>query len=290
MGAFLEERLPVNVRLGASYADGYSVEITTTASGVEYRKLTHPHPVRTGNINFTMLRTDLAQQVIALYHRAYASYAGFRVKCLDDFSTYNDTGVPTAFDFTSLLVSTGVYQITKAYGSGGTPLGIGLPYRKIFKPVSGSVLVGVNSVVPTVGWSVDTTTGLVTFSANKTGSISSISQASQAVIGIAGHSLGAGESVHISGVSGMTQINGMRGLIVSVVPGTSITVAINTSSGYSAYTSGGTVNTRPQGGELVTAGCYFDLPFRFNSKIEVTSLSPDVRDCNGVDIIELVAP
>lgn len=290
MGAFLEERLPVNVRLGASYADGYSVEITTTASGVEYRKLTHPHPVRTGNINFTMLRTDLAQQVIALYHRAYASYAGFRVKCLDDFSTYNDTGVPTAFDFTSLLVSTGVYQITKAYGSGGTPLGIGLPYRKIFKPVSGSVLVGVNSVVPTIGWSVDTTTGLVTFSANKTGSISSISQASQAVIGIAGHSLGAGESVHISGVSGMTQINGMRGLIVSVVPGTSITVAINTSSGYSAYTSGGTVNTRPQGGELVTAGCYFDLPFRFNSKIEVTTLSPDVRDCNGVDIIELVAP
>ncbi len=290
MGAFLEERLPVNVRLGASYADGYSVEITTTASGVEYRKLTHPHPVRTGNINFTMLRTDLAQQVIALYHRAYASYAGFRVKCLDDFSTYNDTGVPTAFDFTSLLVSTGVYQITKAYGSGGTPLGIGLPYRKIFKPVSGSVLVGVNSVVPTIGWSVDTTTGLVTFSANKTGSISSISQASQAVIGIAGHSLGAGESVHISGVSGMTQINGMRGLIVSVVPGTSITVDINTSSGYSAYTSGGTVNTLPQGGELVTAGCYFDLPFRFNSKIEVTSLSPDVRDCNGVDIIELVAP
>jgi len=212
------------------------------------------------------------------------------LKCLDDFSTYNDTGVPTAFDFTSLLVSTGVYQITKAYGSGGTPLGIGLPYRKIFKPVSGSVLVGVNSVVPTIGWSVDTTTGLVTFSANKTGSISSISQASQAVIGIAGHSLGAGESVHISGVSGMTQINGMRGLIVSVVPGTSITVAINTSSGYSAYTSGGTVNTRPQGGELVTAGCYFDLPFRFNSKIEVTSLSPDVRDCNCVDIIELVAP
>lgn len=289
MGAFLEERLPVNVRLGASYADGYSVEITTTASGVEYRKLTHPHPVRTGNINFTMLRSDLAQQVVGLYHRAYGSYAGFRVKCLDDFSTYSDTGVPTAFDFTALLVSTGVYQICKGYGSGGTPLGIGLPYRKIFKPVSGSVLVGVNSVAPTQGWSVDTTTGLVTFSANKTGSISSISQASQAVIGIAGHSLVAGESVHISGVSGMTQINGQRGLIVSAVAGTSITVAINT-SGYSTYTSGGTVNTRPQGGESVTTGCYFDLPFRFNSKIEVTTLSPDVRDCNGVDIIELVAP
>ena len=46
MGAFLEERLPVNIRLGASFVDGYAVEITTTASGVEYRKLTHPHPIR----------------------------------------------------------------------------------------------------------------------------------------------------------------------------------------------------------------------------------------------------
>ena len=289
MAAFLEDVLPVNVRMGASYTDGYEVEITTTASGAEYRKLTHPFPVRSFHVNFTMLRDDLASQVLALYHRAYGTYAGFRVKCLDDFSTYNDTGVPTAFDFTALLVSTGVYQICKGYGSGGTPLGIGLPYRKIFKPVSGSVLVGVNSVAPTQGWSVDTTTGLVTFSANKTGSISSISQATQAVIDIAGHALLAGESVHISGVSGMTQINGQRGLIVSVVPGTSITVAINTSA-YSTYTSGGTVNTRPQSGELVTAGCHFDLPFRFNSKIEVTSLSPDVRDCNGVDIIELVKP
>jgi uncharacterized protein (TIGR02217 family) len=289
MGAFLEERLPVNVRLGASYADGYSVEITTTASGVEYRKLTHPRPVRSGNINFTMLRSDLAEQVIGLYHRAYGSYAGFRVKCLDDFSTYSDTGVPTAFDFTALPVSTGVYQLCKGYGSGGTPLGIGLPYRKIFKPVAGSVLVGVNSVVPTLGWSVDTTTGLVTFSANKTGNITGITKASQAVINIPGHALVSGESVHVSNVSGMTQINGQRGLIVSVVAGTSITVAINTSS-YGTYTSGGTVNTRPQSGESVTAGCYFDLPFRFNSKIEVTSLSPDVRDCGGVDILELVAP
>lgn len=289
MGAFLEERLPVNVRLGASYADGYSVEITTTASGVEYRKLTHPRPVRSGNINFTMIRSDLAQQVIGLYHRAYGSYAGFRVKCLDDFSTYSDTGVPTAFDFTALLVSTGVYQLCKGYGSGGTPLGIGLPYRKIFKPVAGSVLVGINSVAPTLGWSVDTTTGLVTFSANKTGSITGITKATQAVINIPGHSLIAGESVHVSNVSGMTQINNQRGLIVSVVAGVSITVSINT-SGYSTYTSGGAVNTRPQGGETVTAGCYFDLPFRFNSKIEVTSMSPDVRDCSGVDILELVAP
>ena len=116
MGAFLEERLPVNIRLGASFVDGYAVEITTTASGVEYRKLTHPHPIRTGTISFTMLRNDLAGQVLDLYHRAYGTYAGFRVKCVDDYSTNNYTGIPTAFDFTAVKLTDTTYQIAKAYG------------------------------------------------------------------------------------------------------------------------------------------------------------------------------
>jgi hypothetical protein len=86
----------------------------------------------------------------------------------------------------------------------------------------------------------------------------------------------------------MTEINGKRGVITSVNPGVSITVNIDT-SGYGTYVSGGTLNLNPQTGESVTAGCYFDLPFRFNSKIEVGSLSSDVRDCN-LEIIELIAP
>ena len=33
MADFLEERLPIDVRLGASYADEFAVEITTTRGG-----------------------------------------------------------------------------------------------------------------------------------------------------------------------------------------------------------------------------------------------------------------
>jgi hypothetical protein len=208
---------------------------------------------------------------------------------VDDFSTYQDRGVPTAFDYTLTLVSTGVYQLVKGYGTGGTPLGIGLPYRNLYKPVAGTTVVGVNSVAPTLGWSVNTTTGLVTFDANKTRAITAISKAVQAVVTCAGHTFVAGESVHFTGVVGMTQINGLRGLILSVVAGTSITVAIN-SSGFSNYTSGGTANTRPQAGEVVSGGCYFDLPCRFNSKIESSSLSADVRDLGSLEILELVRP
>ncbi len=288
MGAFLEERLPVNVRMGSSFSEQYEVEITTTASSVEYRKLIHPHPVFSGNINFTMLRDDLAEQVLGLYHRAYGTYAGFRVKCVDDFSTYQNRGVPTAFDYTLTLVSAGVYQLVKGYGTGGTPLGIGLPYRNLYKPVAGTTVVGVNSVAPTLGWSVSTTTGLVTFDANKTRAITAISKAVQAVVTCAGHTFVAGESVHFTGVVGMTEINGLRGKVLSTLAG-SITVDIN-SSGFSNYTSGGTANTRPQAGEVVSGGCYFDLPCRFNSKIESSSISADIRDLGSLEILELVRP
>ena len=96
MPEFLSERLPVDVRMGASYADEYAVEITTTAGGAEYRRLIHGFPARRFTINYTLLRDDLAARVLALYHRAYGKFAGFRVRCADDFSTNNHTGAPTS--------------------------------------------------------------------------------------------------------------------------------------------------------------------------------------------------
>jgi uncharacterized protein (TIGR02217 family) len=162
MPEFLSERLPVDVRMGASYADEYAVEITTTAGGAEYRRLIHGFPARRFTINYTLLRDDLAARVLALYHRAYGKFAGFRVRCADDFSTNNHTGAPTATDWVLPKISSGVYQLIKGYGSGATPLGIGLPYRNLYKPVSGTVLVSKNDVPLSSGVSVDYTTGRVT--------------------------------------------------------------------------------------------------------------------------------
>ena len=62
---------------------------------------------------------------------------------------------------------------------------------------------------------IDTTTGQVTFAANISGTITAITKAAQAVITIGAHSLTTNHSVHISGVSGMTEINGQRANIVA---------------------------------------------------------------------------
>lgn len=291
---FLDERLPIGVRMGASYADEYAVEITRTAGNSEYRRLIHPYPVRICNISFTMLSDDLFDQVLSMYHRAYGMLAGFRAYALDDHSTAAGGGSPSAFDCLLEVVTLGsVFRLQKQYGAGGTPLSIGLPVRTIFKPITGSTKVGIRNALTgdhvITAWSVDATTGVVTLSANKTKAVTGIMNATQAVVTLgASHGVVVGDSLHFASVAGMTQINDRRGE-VTATDATTVTVNIN-SSGFSAYTSGGTVNTQPQTGEEVHGGCEFDIPVRFNSRIDVTHVARDVRETGSIEIIELINP
>lgn len=289
MAEFLEERLPVGVRNGVTYSDEYKVEITQTASGSEYRRLVHAFPLRIYSVMYTQSSADLWSQILALYHRAYGMYAGFRVKALDDYTTNSRTLAPTATDQALAVVTAStVYQLQVKYGTGATGLSIGLPVRTIFKPVSGTTKIAIGTMAQTLGWSVSTTTGRVTFATNKTRSITAITAAASSVVTVGSHTFVVNESVYFSGVVGMTQINGLRGLITAV-GATTITVAIN-SSGFTAYSSGGTVNTNPQTGEVVYGGCEYDIPCRFNSRIDVTSRSPDMRESSQIEIIELLNP
>ena len=213
MSNFLEERFPIDVRLVMSYADDYTVLITTTAGGAEYRKLVQPFPVRSFHVNFTTDQADLWARVLALYHRAYGRFAGFRVKCLDDFSTNNLTGTPAPTDEVLANSASGIYQLRNFYGTNGTALaGVGYPSRTIYKPVAGTVVVAKNGVTISSGLSIDTTNGLIT------------------------------------------------------------------------------ITPAPLISDTITAGCQFDIPCRFNSSIEVTSIDVAIRDCGAIDIIELLQP
>ena len=129
----------------------------------------------------------------------------------------------------------------------------------------------------------------MSFSADKTKNITGISKAASAVISFGTtHTFVNGESVYISGVSGMTQINGQRG-VITATGANDITVNIN-STAYSTWTSGGTVHSQPQAAETVTGGCEFDIPCRFNSRIDVGHASYSVREAGSIEIIELLNP
>ncbi|OYW62748.1 MAG: hypothetical protein B7Z31_00310 [Rhodobacterales bacterium 12-65-15] len=291
MAEFLEERLPVDIRMGATYADEYAIEVTQTANGSEYRRLVHGYPRRVFNVSYMKLTSDLWSGLLALYHRAYGMFAGFRVKCLDDYTTNSRTATPTAVDQLLAVVTAGsVYQLQVAYGAGGTPLSIGRPVRTIFKPVTGTTKVAIGALeqAVTTMWSVADTTGRITFAANKTRAVTGITQAASAVVTVGAHTFVTGESVYFSGVVGMTQINTLRGTITAIAA-TTITVAIN-STAFTAYSSAGTVNTSPQTGELVYGGCEFDIPCRFNSRIDQIARTHELFETGEIEIIELLNP
>lgn len=290
--AFLEERFTELVRYGSSWAENFKVRFVETAGGDGYKSLLHRFPRRTFDASVMLDTATLWSEVVNVYMRAYGRYAGFRVRCFDEWSTNGQKSVPTPFDQPLALVSTGVYQLIKRYGTDKAALaGLGYPYRKLKKPVAGTTRVGIQTTeIRSADWSVDTTTGLVTFAANQTKAITGITQAAQAVITVgSGHGLVTGQSVQIdASVNGMTQIRGLRGLITAITS-TTITVAIN-SSAFSSYTSGGNVNTAPQTGETPTAGCEFDFPVEFTSDLPVGMDYPGYRPVDSLILRELLNP
>lgn len=290
MADFLEERFCDLVRYGSSWQDDYSVNIVRTAGGQEYRSLLHPFPLRKFDVSYLLDRAETAAQLLAVWHRAHGQFAGFRARCFDEWSSNGPTGTPSAFDQPMGLVSAGVYQLRKYYGLDKSAGAAGWPYRTVYKPVAGTVLAGIGATaIRSADWSVDTTTGRVTFAADITKSITAITKAAQAQITVgAGHGLVTGQSVQVSGVVGMTQINGLRALIVTS-DSTTITVAIN-STGFGTYTSGGAVHTRPQSGESVTAGYQFDFMVRFGSALVIGQDYPNHRSADGVILQEIIAP
>lgn len=294
MADFLEERLIETVRYGASWQDEYAVDNSRTSGGQEYPRLVHPFPVREFDVSYLLQRADLFSYLLSLYHRAHGTYAAFRVRCYDEWSSNGATGTPTPFDQQVGYVSAGVYELRKYYGIDGTAGTSGYPHRKIKKPVAGTVRLGITAPVGSgteiraADWAVDTTTGLVTFAADQTFAISGISKAAQAVIDLPGHTLVAGQSVNIAGVSGMTQINNRRALIVAA-PANQITVAID-STAFSTWTAGGVVHTRPQSGENVTAGFEFDFAAAFAASLPVGQDYPHHRTIESVRLRERLNP
>lgn len=290
MADFLEERLDhQKIKMGASFTEQYAVNIVTTSGGSEYRSLIHPFPARTFDISQLLEKSETYNYILALYHRAHGQYAGFRIRCYDEYSSNGNIGTPTAFDQTLLPVSAGVYQIVKQYGTNGTAGAAGYPYRVIHKPVYGSVKVGIGSTeIRIADWSVVTTTGRITLAANIGHAITGISKASSAVVTLGAHTYVTGMSVGFKSVSGMTQINGLRGLITSY-DATTITVNIN-SSAFSVYTSGGETNTAPQTGETVSCGFEFDWPVRFNGSLVIGQDYPTHRNADGIELIEILNP
>lgn len=189
---------------------------------------------------------------------------GFRLK---DPNEYQVTDEPQT------VTGTPTFQLVKSYVSGSQTR-----VKELYKPVSGTVVIEKNGSA-VGGATVDTTTGIVTLPAVNSKSITGITQADPAVVTVgAAHGFAINDIVYISGVAGMTQINGQVAAVTATAAST-ITLGSIDSSAYSAYTSGGTAATYMVTADVITATLEFDWPVTFRQQQqELTADFPFARN------------
>jgi uncharacterized protein (TIGR02217 family) len=163
MSDFHEVRFPLDVSLNGRGGPERRTEIVTLGSNRESRNARWAHSRRRYEAGYGVKTLAHLAGVIAFFEERRGRLYGFRWRDRADFASCAPGATVGPGD---QQIGSGdgvqrVFQLTKTYG------GVFAPYiRSISKPVAGSVRIAVNGVERTGSqFSVDETTGLVTFGA-----------------------------------------------------------------------------------------------------------------------------
>jgi uncharacterized protein (TIGR02217 family) len=158
--SFHEVQFPPSISYGSRGGPKFSTSIITVSNGAEQRNVNWSK-ARASYDASCGVKTQLELHDLITFFRARQGKAyGFRFKDWSDFKSVDPNTATTDID---QVIGTGTgalttFQLKKNYISGPTTF-----VRDIKKPVSGTVKISVNNVSQPTGWTVDTTTGIVTF-------------------------------------------------------------------------------------------------------------------------------
>ena len=158
--AFHEVRFPDDISRGARGGPERRTQIVELASREEERNASWANSRRRYDVAYGIRRADDLAAVVAFFEARNGRLHGFRFK---DWADYK-SGLPSqAISPTDQEIGTGNGSLTefallKRYSSGAQSW-----TRAIAKPVAGSVRVALGGVEQMTGWTVDTTTGVITF-------------------------------------------------------------------------------------------------------------------------------
>ncbi len=160
--AFHEVRFPDDISRGARGGPKRRTQIVELASGEEERNASWANSRRRYDAAYGIRRADDLAAVVAFFEARNGRLYGFRWKDWADYKSCLPSLTPAATD-QNIGTGDGTttdFQLVKAYSSG-----VQTWTRTITKPVAGTVKVAIDGVEQTTDWSVDTTTGLITFTA-----------------------------------------------------------------------------------------------------------------------------
>jgi len=158
MEAFHDVRFPLGVSFGATGGPEWRNEIITLTSGMEKRNARWAHSRRHFDAGTGLRSLDDLKAVLAFFEARHGSLHSFRFRDPFDFSSAVGSAAPSPFDQQIGVgdATHAKFQLIKRYETYDRP---------ITRPVSGSILIGVNGVRLAEGeaFTLDSATGCVTF-------------------------------------------------------------------------------------------------------------------------------
>jgi uncharacterized protein (TIGR02217 family) len=165
---FHEVRFPTAIAFHSTGGPERKTEIVVLGSGFEERNAVWANSRRRYDAGYGVKSLDDLHAVIAFFEARLGRLYGFRFKDFSDFKSCAPGQAVAPLD-QSLGSGDGhvtQFPLSKRYTSGPSSW-----TRTIAKPVAGTVRVAVAGSETTSGFTVDTTTGLVTFASAPTGAI-----------------------------------------------------------------------------------------------------------------------
>ena len=158
--AFHEMRFPDNISRGARGGPERRTQVVELASGDEERNASWANSRRRYDVAYGIRRADDLAAVVAFFEARNGRLYGFRTK---DWADYKSSLPSLAITATDQQIGTGngslkTFQLTKRYTSGAQAW-----TRTIAKPVAGTIMIALGLVEQMSGWTLDATTGIVTF-------------------------------------------------------------------------------------------------------------------------------
>lgn len=149
--SFVEVQFPADISYGSTGGPEYSTDVVVTGSGHEKRNVNWSNARARYNVAHGVKSQTQLDQLVAFFRARKGRAVGFRFK---DWTDYKGIGESIGSGNGSITN----FQLTKTYISGAVS-----EIRIITKPVSETVKIYVNSVLQVSGVSVNTATGMVTF-------------------------------------------------------------------------------------------------------------------------------
>jgi uncharacterized protein (TIGR02217 family) len=260
--SFLEQRLPDDQSYDASGGPSFSTDIVATASGHEHRNSNWSQARGKWDIGYIRSQTQL-DTLIAFFRNCAGRAHGFRFRDASDYLvTTADGRIGTGLgDGTP-----GPMQLLKRYSTGASTHD-----RDIRKPVASPAIYrgGVLQTV-TTHYTVDTTTGLITWVHDATSNASAVTVGATTQVTLAANpgTLIGGQKLWLQGFAGADAalLNNLAHTINSVSGAGPYVFTLATNTAGKTITVGSGLGRKyPQASEALTWSGEFDVPVRFDA-------------------------